>query len=259
MAQSGRFSGKAVLVTGASSGIGRACARRLGSEGARVALAGRRRERLDEVAAGLAAAGAEALVVTGDARAEATAEAWVRASLERFGRLDGLVNAAGVLGNGAVTDTPTAEWRRVLDSNLDSIFYMTRAAAPALEAARGAIVNLGSVAGGVRPYPNLAAYCVSKAGVDMLTRCSALDLAPKGVRVNAISPGVVVTELHTVTHAVADYAAFLERGKSTHPMGRVGNAEEVAALVAYLLADEAGWITGANVSIDGGRALMSAR
>src|SRR5262249_30669858 len=94
---------------------------------------------------------------------------------------------------------------------------------------------------------------------DMLTRCAALDLAPQGVRVNAVSPGVVVTELHTVTKAVADYPAFLERGKSTHPIGRVGTAEEVAALVLYLLGDDAGWITGANVSTAGARPLWSAR
>ena len=179
--------------------------------------------------------------------------------MERFGGLDGLVNAAGVLANGSVVDTPTAEWRRVMDSNVDALFFTTRAAAEALKARKGAIVNVSSVAGGVRPYGGLAAYCVSKAAVDMLTRCSALDFAPHGVRVNAISPGVVVTELHTVTGAVADYAAFLERGKTTHPIGRVGQADEVASLVLYLLSDDAGWITGANVSIDGGRALASAR
>ena len=93
----------------------------------------------------------------------------------------------------------------------------------------------------------------------MITQCSALDFAPFGVRVNAISPGVVVTELHTVTGGVADYPGFLERGKTTHPIGRVGQADEVAALILSLLADGAGWITGANVSIDGGRALASAR
>ena len=120
------------------------------------------------------------------------------------------------------------------------------------------MVNLSSVAG-TRPYAGLAAYCVSKAAVDMITRCAALDLAPHGVRVNAVNPGVVVTELHTVTHAVADYAAFLERGRATHPIGRVGNAEEVAALILYLLSDEAGWITGSCMPIDGGRALASAR
>ncbi len=259
MAVSKRFVGKVALVSGASSGIGRACARALGAEGARVVLAGRRRDRLDEVARELAAAGAESHVVTGDVRQEATAAAWGAAAIQRFGAIDLLVNAAGVLGNGAVTDTPTAEWRRMMDTNLDAVFFMTREASEALKASRGAIVNVASVAGGVRPYGGLAAYCVSKAGVDMLTRCTALDLAPFGVRVNAISPGVVVTELHTVTRAVADYPAVLERGKATHPIGRVGTAEEIASLVLYLLGPEAGWITGADVSIDGGRALMSAR
>ncbi len=259
MADRQRFTGKAVLVTGASSGIGRATARALGAEGADVVLAGRRRERLDEVAAELTAAGRQAMVVTGDVRDEAACHAWARAASERFGGLDGLVNAAGVIGNGSVLDTPTPMWRKLLDSNLDSVFFMTRAAAEALKTRKGAIVNVSSVAGGVRPYPGLAGYCVSKGGVDMLTRCSALDFAPFGVRVNAISPGVVVTELHTTANSVPDYAAFLERGKTTHPIGRVGNVEEVAALILFLLSDEAGWITGANVSIDGGRALASAR
>jgi NAD(P)-dependent dehydrogenase (short-subunit alcohol dehydrogenase family) len=259
MAATQRFTGRTALVTGASSGIGRACAQALAAEGARVALAGRRRDRLDELAKALAAAGAETLVLTGDVRDEAVCAAWASATLERFGAIDALVNAAGVLGNGAVPDTSTAEWRRVMDTNLDATFFMTRAASAALKSSRGAIVNIASVAGAVRPYGGLAAYCVSKAAVDMLTRCSALDLAPFGVRVNAISPGVVVTELHTVTQAVADYPAFLERSKATHPIGRVGSTDEVAALVLYLLGPDAGWITGADVSIDGGRALMSAR
>ncbi len=254
-----RFEGRTVLVTGASSGIGRATARALAAEGANVVLGGRRRERLDEVVRGIEAAGGAAFAVTGDVRDEATGPAWVAAALARFGGLDGLVNAAGVLGNGSVMDTTTAEWRRVMDANVDGLFFMTRAAAGALKTRKGAIVNVASVAGGVRPYPGLASYCVSKAAVDMITRCSALDLAPFGVRVNAISPGVVVTELHTVTGAVADYPGFLERGKTTHPIGRVGNVEEVASLILFLLADGAGWITGANVSIDGGRALASAR
>jgi len=156
-------------------------------------------------------------------------------------------------------DTTAESWKHVMSSNVDSILFMTRAAAEALKERKGSIVNVSSVAGGVRPYPGLASYCVSKAAVDMLTRCSALDFAPFGVRVNAIAPGVVVTELHTVTNAVADYPAFLERGKTTHPIGRVGNAEEVATLILYLASEEAGWVTGANVSIDGGRALASAR
>jgi len=253
-----RFAARAVLVTGASSGIGRACARALIAEGARVALAGRRRDRLDEVAAGAGQAGGEAIVLQGDVREEAVSARWAAECERAFGGLDGLVNAAGVIGNGAVDGTEPAEWDRVMDSNVRSIYLMTRAAAPLLKRRKGSIVNLSSVAA-TRPYAGLAAYCVGKAAVDMLTRCAALDFAPDGVRVNAVNPGVVVTELHTVTGAVTDYPAFLERGKTTHPIGRVGTAEEVAALILYLLSDQAGWITGACMPIDGGRALASAR
>lgn len=258
MAVAKRFAGSVALVTGASSGIGRACARALAAEGARVALAGRRRERLDEVASDVARDGGEALVLTGDVRDEAVGAEWVRRTVERFGVLDGLVNAAGVLAPGTAFGTEPAEWDRVMDSNVRSIVLLVRAASEALIAARGTIVNISSV-GGLRPYPNLTAYCVSKAALDMYTRCAALDFAPHGVRVNAVNPGVVVTELHTVTGAVADYPAFLERGKSTHPLGRVGQPEEVAAAVLYLMSAEAGWVTGITFSIDGGRALASAR
>ena len=253
-----RFGGKAALVTGASSGIGRATAQALGREGARVVCAGRRADRLGETVEVIRAAGGEAIAASGDVRDEAVCARWVAAARESFGGLDLLVNAAGVIGPGTLADTAPREWDRVMDSNLRSVYLLTRAATPELIRARGAIVNISSVAG-LRPYPGITAYCVSKAAVDQLTRCAALELAPHGVRVNAVNPGVVVTELHTVTGAVADYAAFLERSKGTHPIGRVGQPEEVAALVLFLLGGEAGWITGATMSIDGGRALASAR
>jgi len=253
-----RFQGRSVLVTGASSGIGRATALALAAEGANVALAGRRRARLDEVAAQVESHGGRALVLEGDVRDEATCAGWASDCMAAFEGLDGLVNAAGVIGNGAIDATAPAEWDRIMDSNVRALYLMTRAAADALRRRKGSIVNLSSVAGN-RPYAGLGAYCVSKAAVDMITRCAALDLAPDGVRVNAVSPGVVVTELHTVTHAVADYAAFLERGRTTHPLGRVGTAEEVAGLILWLLSDEAAWVTGTSMPIDGGRALASAR
>jgi NAD(P)-dependent dehydrogenase (short-subunit alcohol dehydrogenase family) len=254
----GRFAGKVVLVTGGSSGIGRACAVAIGSEGGSVVVGGRRSERLQQVVQQIQAAGGQAQAVTGDVRDPDTGPAWVGAAVERFGGLDGLINTAGVIGSGSIVDGPVAEWDRIMDANLRSLYLMTRAAGPELARRRGAIVNAGSVAG-TRPYPNLGAYCVSKAGVRMLTQVAALEFAPHGVRVNAIEPGVVVTELHTVTNAIADYPEFLERSKTTHPIGRVGNVEEVAALVLYLLSDAASWITGSSVAIDGGRALMSAR
>lgn len=253
-----RFAGLSVLVTGASSGIGRACALAVGAEGAHVGLAGRRRARLDDTAALVEKSGGRALVLEGDVREEATCVRWAETCERTLGGLDGLVNAAGVIGNGAIDATAPAEWDRVMDSNVRSLYLMTRAAAELLKQRKGSVVNLSSVASN-RPYAGLAAYCVSKAAVDMITRCAALDLAPHGVRVNAVNPGVVVTELHTVANAVADYPAFLERGKSTHPLGRVGSAEEVAALILFLLSAESGWITGACMPIDGGRALASSR
>ncbi len=258
MADRSRFEGRVVLVTGASSGIGRATARALGAEGARVVAAGRRRDRLDAVVTDITAAGGEAVAIAGDVREAAACAACVERAVTAFGGLDGLVNAAGVIGNGSITATEPAEWDRVMDSNLRSLYLMTRAAAGELARRKGSVVNLSSVAA-TRPYPGLLAYCVSKAAVDMFTRCVALDLAPQGVRVNAVNPGVVVTELHTVANAVPDYAAFLERGRTTHPIGRVGQPEEVAALILFLMSDAAGWITGVTYPIDGGRALSSAR
>jgi NAD(P)-dependent dehydrogenase (short-subunit alcohol dehydrogenase family) len=253
-----RFKDRVVLVTGASSGIGRACARALGSEGAKVVVVGRRQARLDEVVADIRAAGGEAVAVVGDVRDEATCQAWVGECVRRFGGLDGLVNSAGVMGSGGLLETRPDEWDRMMDTNLRGMFLLTRAAAPELIQRKGAVVNLSSVAG-PRPYAGLMAYVVSKAGVDAFTRCAALDLAPHGVRVNGLNPGVVVTELQTVTNAVADYAGFLERSKTTHPLGRVGQPEEIASLVLFLLSDEASWITGGTYPIDGGRALLSAR
>jgi NAD(P)-dependent dehydrogenase (short-subunit alcohol dehydrogenase family) len=132
-------------------------------------------------------------------------------------------------------------------------------AVPYLEERRGNIVNVSSVTG-LRAFPGVLAYCVSKAGIDQLTRCAALELAPKGVRVNAVNPGVVVTEIHRRGGMDEEaYAAFLERSKQTHPIGRVGEAGEVAELILFLASDRASWITGATYSIDGGRAQTCAR
>jgi NAD(P)-dependent dehydrogenase (short-subunit alcohol dehydrogenase family) len=253
-----RFQNRVVIVPGASSGIGRATALALGREGASVVAAGRREDRLKDVIAQIEQSGGRAISVTGDTREAAAAESFVRTAIEKFGQLDGLVHAAGVLGNGSTTATAPEEWDRVMDINVRAAWLMTRAAGTELAKRKGAVVHLSSVASN-RPYANLVAYCVSKAAIDMLVKCAALDFAPDGVRVNAVNPGVVVTELHTVTRAVADYPAFLERSKTTHPLGRVGNADEIAALILFLLSDEAGWITGSTIAIDGGRALMSAR
>jgi NAD(P)-dependent dehydrogenase (short-subunit alcohol dehydrogenase family) len=189
----------------------------------------------------------------------AAARSWATRVGAEFGRVDCLVNAAGVLGPGSIDDTPLEEWDRQMDTNVRALFLVTQEFAPLLRKGRdAAVVNVSSVTG-YRAYPNLLAYCVSKAAVDMFTRCVALEMAPHGIRVNAVNPGVVRTELHTVTGAVPDYEAFVEHSRTTHPLGRIGKPEEIAAAILFLCSKEAGWITGATVPIDGGRGLLSAR
>jgi NAD(P)-dependent dehydrogenase (short-subunit alcohol dehydrogenase family) len=136
---------------------------------------------------------------------------------------------------------------------------LMQAAIPELEKTRGAVVNVSSVAG-LRAFPGLLVYCISKAALDQLTRCAALDLAPKGIRVNAVNPGVVVTDLHRRSGMSEEaYAQFLEHSRSTHPLGRTGTPAEIADLIYFLVSDRAGWITGETISIDGGRHLTCAR
>jgi NAD(P)-dependent dehydrogenase (short-subunit alcohol dehydrogenase family) len=245
------LSGRRLLVTGGSSGIGRAIALRAREAGAEVAIMARRRDAVERAAKEIGA-----IAVAGDVRSPEDAARAVRA----FPGLTTLVNAAGVIGGAGTADTTREEWGRIMSINVDGTVEMCRAALEPLKAAgeKGAIVNLSSVTG-TRPFAQVTAYCASKAAVDMYTRCLALELAPFKVRVNAIAPGVVVTNLHTVTGAVKDYPAFLARGKETHPLGFVGEPDDVAWMAIYLCSDLARWVTGGVFPLDGGRALMSAR
>ena len=246
-----------VIVTGASSGIGRAAALRFAREGATVLAVGRDRGSLDGLAESAGSGRFVALVA--DVTSADAPDAIVRASLDAAGRIDVLVNAAGIISSGSVESTSDADWDEMLDINLRAPFRLIRAAAPHLVESRGSVVNVSSVTG-LRAFPGVLAYCVSKAGVDQLTRCAALELAPKGVRVNAVNPGVVVTNLHRRSGMGEDnYASFLERSRTTHPLGRPGTAEEIAELIYFLASGASGWITGETISIDGGRHLTCAR
>jgi NAD(P)-dependent dehydrogenase (short-subunit alcohol dehydrogenase family) len=249
---------KKVLVTGASSGIGRATAERFLSEGATVTLVGRREGALQDIAS-RHSSGGKALVIAADLSDEKESERCMAEAIEMMRGLDVLVNAAGILKAGRIEDTSLGLWDEMLNINLRSVFHLMKLAVPHLERSRGNIVNVSSVTG-PRSFPGVLAYCVSKAAVDQLTRCAALELAAKGIRVNEVNPGVVVTELHRAGGMNDEaYAAFLEHSKTTHPLGRVGQPEEIADLIYFLASDRAGWITGATVSIDGGRALTCAR
>jgi NAD(P)-dependent dehydrogenase (short-subunit alcohol dehydrogenase family) len=253
------FAGKAVIVTGATSGIGRAVARRFAESAATVVAIGRNETALIEIKDEIAAAGGKPLAITADVTNTEEMQRALREIIDALGRLDVVVNAAGHISSGTIEDTSLAAWDAMMNVNLRATFYLMQVATPHLIRTKGNVVNVSSVTG-LRSFPGVLAYCVSKAGLDQLTRCAALELAPKGVRVNAVNPGVVVTEIHKRGGMTDEaYRAFLEHSKTTHPLGRVGNASEVADLVCYLASENASWITGATYSIDGGRALTCAR
>jgi NAD(P)-dependent dehydrogenase (short-subunit alcohol dehydrogenase family) len=250
---------KVALVTGATSGIGRATVLLFAEAGAMVAAVGRNEGALAELREEVLERGGEVRLIRADVTVEREAGSAVAQAVERFSGLDVLVNAAGHISNGTIENTTLDAWDAMLNINLRAVFNLMQQAVPHLAERRGNIVNVSSVTG-LRAFPGVLAYCVSKAGLDQLTRCAALELAAKGIRVNAVNPGVVVTEIHKRGGmSETDYAAFLERSTQTHPLGRVGEAREVAELILYLASERAAWITGATYSIDGGRAQTCAR
>jgi NAD(P)-dependent dehydrogenase (short-subunit alcohol dehydrogenase family) len=244
---------KIAVVTGASSGLGRAVATRFLQEGAIVAGVARNQTALNSMQAD------RFLAFPADLSDEAQTVEGANRILEKLGGVDILVHAAGIIGSGTIETTSLQTWDTMMNINLRSIFHLTQLLLPSLIERKGNIVNISSVAG-LRSFPGVLTYCVSKAALDQLTRCSALELAAKGVRVNAINPGVVVTPLHRSGGMDEErYQTFLEHSKTTHPMGRVGTPDEVADLVLFLSSERASWITGVTYSIDGGRSLTCAR
>ena len=251
------FSGKIAIVTGASSGIGRATAIAMTQQGASVALVGRNERALRQTV--IECDSERVLTITADVTKNEDLPRIISETIERFGGIDILVNAAGILSSGTIETTTETQWDEMMTINVRSVFRLMQLATPALIKHKGNVVNVSSVTG-LRAFPGVLAYCVSKAAVDQLTRCSALELAPKGVRVNAVNPGVVLSNIHRSSGMDEEaYSKFLDHSKTTHPIGRVGQTEEVAELILFLASDKAGWITGATYSIDGGRALTCAR
>lgn len=254
-----QFNGKVAFVTGATSGIGQACALAFAQAGAKVVCVGRKTEALREVEQKIHGIRAESITIQANLSHEDEAHRAIEQALQVFGGIDVLVNAAGHLSNGTIENTSLDAWDDMMNVNVRAPFQLMQKALPSLIERRGNIVNVSSVTG-LRAFPGVLAYCVSKAALDQLTRCSALELAAKGVRVNAVNPGVVVTEIHKRGGMNDEaYTAFLEHSKTTHPLGRTGRPEEIAALVLYLASDQASWITGATYSIDGGRSQTCAR
>lgn len=249
-----RFKDKSVIVTGAAQGIGRACAEAFAAEGARVVIADVAMDAAADVERAIADAGGTARVVQCDVGDKPQVEAMVAATVEAFGGVDILINNAGTIKTADFLELEEEDFDRVLRVNLKGMFLVAQAVARRMvEQGGGAIVNMSSV-NAVMAIPNQVPYNVSKGGVNQLTRVTALALADKGVRVNAIGPGTIMTEL---AKTVMEDDAARRKILSRTPMGRLGTPEEVARIAMFLASDDASYITGQTIYCDGGRMALN--
>lgn len=243
--------GKVVVVTGASAGIGRATVVALAAEGAKVVAAARREDKGKELVAEIKARGGEATWMTADMQSERDIEALIQKAIETYGRLDGAFNNAGTVVPGLLAEMSNADYDSTINTNQRGAFWCMRYEIRAmLKGGGGSIVNCSSVAA-VRGFAGISAYCASKAALVALGRVAAIEYAQQGIRVNAISPGVIRSELATEFWSLNDPAKYAFAA-SMHPMNRVGTPEEVAALAVFLLSDRASFITAQDIAIDGG-------
>lgn len=254
------FLGKVVLITGASSGIGAETAEHFARQNASLALVGRNETNLNEVVQKCSVLGASIrplAIVVADVTTD-TREI-IEKTISHFGQLDILVNNVGKGAAGTIETTTLEQYDDVMNVNVRSVYHLTMLAVPHLIKTKGNIVNVSSVAG-IRNFTNFLAYSISKSALDQFTKCVALELAPKGVRVNSVNPGVIVTNFHYNIGMPEDaYQEYLENCKASHALGRPGTSAEVAAGILFLASDSASFITGTLLPIDGGKAIMCPR
>lgn len=252
------FTGKVVLITGASSGIGAATAKTLAGLGATLALTGRNLENLTQVASECVTE-ITPLLITAELTNETETEAIIGKTIQHFGKLDVLINNAAVAEYGSIETTNLQQYDNVMNTNVRALYHLTMLAVPHLIKTKGNIVNVSSLTG-IRAFSGVLTYSMSKAAVDQFTRCVALDLASKQVRVNSVNPGVIITNLQRRAGLNEEqYAQFLKRSEGVHALGRNGRAEEVAQAIAFLASEDASFITGVTLAVDGGRHVMCPR
>lgn len=249
-----RLSGKVAFITGGGTGIGRACALAFAAEGARVAVAGRRKDPLAAVVREIESSGGKALALVCDIVDRGSVEAAIASVAQHFGHLNIVLNNAGAIVVGTAEETSDEDWNRVLATNLTGTFLVSRAAIPALrKCGGGSIVNIGSYLG-IVGRQHRAAYCAAKAGVAGLTRAMALDHAQDKIRVNCICPAIVETEMSRLSLSKApDPEAARRQRIAEIPLARFGKPEDVALMALYLASDESSWVTGAAFPLDGGQ------
>jgi NAD(P)-dependent dehydrogenase (short-subunit alcohol dehydrogenase family) len=258
MSQMRDFTGKVALVTGSSSGIGAAIVKHFAECGGSVVVTGRNQDNVKKVAeecVKLSKQGEKGVLeVVGDVTKDADLDRMIKLTIEKFGKLDILVNNAAAGGLSSSTDENLMEtYDKVFNTNLRSVMYLTRLAVPYLEKTKGNIINISSV-GGLRPLGPFMVYCMSKSALDMFSKCLALELGPKGIRVNSVNPAAVKTNFgaaNGISESDPRMAEFMKNFKP-YPLGRIGEPEDIARGVAYLASDDASFVTGITLTLDGG-------
>lgn len=249
-----RLKNRVALITGGGSGIGGATAEAMAAEGAQVIVTGRRESKLAKTVRAIESKGGTAIALAADIVRDPEIERLVGNVSERFDKLDILVHCAGLFPFTPVETTAPETWDACFDLNVRSVFFLTQRLLPLLERSDAAVViNISSTAT-VSPVPNRLVYCASKAALNNLTECLAAELAPKKIRVVAISPGIIETEM-TRPPEGEKAEEWREFAAGLHPLGRLGKPEEIAKMAVYLASDDAAWITGANFTVDGGISL----